>query len=128
MMNYFPSCQLFPTQASLYFHDIVHLHSLLSPVQTFTSRTRHDMYTVSPYHHSFPISLVWKKLHSDRSFSRTDTLLNKLLSGCFIHHCNINFLKSRETLIYPISSHNIQFLSSRFTHLKQTHSGIILLE
>lgn len=64
-----------------YFHGkgLDEFNSLVPPVLTFTSRTRHATYSVSNYFHSLRISLIRRRLHLD-IFFRGTTMLNTFSS------------------------------------------------
>lgn len=54
------------------------LHSYVPPVQTFTSITRHAMYTGLTHFYSLCIFLIRRKFHSDSFYFRTVILWNGL--------------------------------------------------
>lgn len=101
-MNYSLPCNSYPTGKMLldshYYIDFTiadKLHSLMSPAQSFISRTQPAMFTVTNYPPSFCVPLTKIKFHSDCIFPRAVTLWNTLLSECFPDNYNTGLFKSR---------------------------------
>lgn len=89
---YIPFYSPFPTdttfQTYCYFHSkcLDKLHSFVSPVQTFTTKTRLPT-SIEPNHpHSLHIPLVRRIVHANSFFQRTPILWNRLQYGCFPKH------------------------------------------
>lgn len=86
-----------PSRLYCYFYGrcSVKLHFPVLPIQTFTTRTYHTMYTKSIHCHYIHIPLVRSKFHSRSFFPRTVAMWNRYLGGCFPHHYNLNFFMFR---------------------------------
>lgn len=104
MINYFQ-----PTDETL-------LHFLVLPVQIFTARPCHTMYTESNHPHSFHILSIKRKFHSDRFFLIMSTLGNKLLRRCFSDHNNFNLFKYRASYYLSYISSKYALTSSSYIH------------
>lgn len=95
------------------------LHSLVLPVQTFTTRTSYAMSIYSNHPHFPRIPFVRRTFYPERFFPRTVTSWNRFPHGC-VNVTILTFSSQISIIMYPSYPQNLHFLFPPLTFIPHT--------